>query len=121
METQARSSEVEPIADESPKPTYPPPGKRGPTTAAGARFLEELRARRQLDHLYGTRTINPDETPEERTERIAWQREGLRRLIEASGQMSDDDHRQWQEIMDSVAASHRDHPNWSDGDCGCEP
>jgi hypothetical protein len=42
----------------------------GPTTADGARYLEELRAQWRSRPKGGLRLFNPDETPAERDERI---------------------------------------------------
>src|SRR4051812_16469388 len=56
----------------------------GPTTADGARYLEDLRARRRAEPEGGLRIFNPDETPEERDERISRARAWLATLDDAA-------------------------------------
>jgi hypothetical protein len=116
METQARSSKADPVPAESSVPTYPPPGRRGPTTAAGAAFLEELRARRQLDHLYGTHTINPEETLQERDERIKRTLEGLRTLEEYATSLGAEELTLLDEVFDATASSRFTLPDRLGGD-----
>lgn len=109
MDTHARS-----VATDS---GGPPPGdavelnegRRRPLTADGAAFLESLRARRQMDPVYGTHTFNPDETSEERDERIQRQLAGLRRFEELSAQMTEEEQQVWSDVFESLARSRRGH------------
>ena len=104
METQARSSETG-----AGRAAGSVDRLRGPLTADGTAFLESLRARRQLDHLSGTHTFSPDETAEQRDERITRQLAGLRRLEEMSAQMTEEEQQIWADTFESIAQSRRKH------------
>ena len=77
----------------------------GPTTADGARYLEELRAQWRARPKDGPRLFNPDETPEEREERIRETLVGLELLQERAEKATGDDRITWERVMTSVAQS----------------
>jgi hypothetical protein len=109
MTTPAQSSEAGTDGTSAGGAVEPAERQRGPVTADGASFLESLRARRQMDPLYGTHTFNPDETPDEQAARIERQLAGLRQLEELSAQMTEDEQQDWSDAFESIAHSRREH------------
>jgi len=74
----------------------------GPTTADGARYLEELRAQWRARQKDGPRIFNPDETTEERDERVREALAGLAALAAGSDGGSDEPPEIWDEVMESI-------------------
>jgi hypothetical protein len=104
---EARADDVTPDASTTPSGAHvngtvrrTPTG--GPTTDDGARYLEELRTQWRARSKDGPRIFNPDETPEERDERIREALAGLAALAECDDDASDEAPEIWDEVMQAV-------------------
>jgi len=102
METQASSSESGSDSASASDRGDLGDARRGPLTPDGAAFLESLRARRRQDGLRGTHTFSLDETPDERDARIKRQVAGLKQFEEMAAQMSEEEGRIMDEIVQRI-------------------
>jgi hypothetical protein len=81
-----------------------------PITSLAARYLEDLRARRRVEPQGGLRIFNPDETPEERDQRIREALAGLDSLLAATDEEAEEQRETWEALK---AALHQGRPPYS--------